>query len=58
MFGSCAGFLPLFANEVEGFSAEEHVSPDVSRDRIAGRVKEVFPGAGESQISKLLGSRR
>ena len=21
------GFLPLFANEVEGFSAEEHVSP-------------------------------
>ena len=22
------GFLPLFANEVEGFSAEEHVSPD------------------------------
>ncbi len=22
------GFLPLFSNEVEGFSAEEHVSPD------------------------------
>ena len=22
------GFLPLFANDVEGFSAEEHVSPD------------------------------
>ena len=22
------GFLPLFANEVEGFSAEEHTSPD------------------------------
>ncbi len=22
------GFLPLFANEVEGFSAEEHISPD------------------------------
>ncbi len=22
------GFLPLFANGVEGFSAEEHVSPD------------------------------
>ena len=22
------GFLPLFANEVEGFSAEEHVSPN------------------------------
>ena len=22
------GFLPLFANEVEGFSTEEHVSPD------------------------------
>ncbi len=22
------GFLPLFANEIEGFSAEEHVSPD------------------------------
>ena len=21
------GFLPLFANEVSGFSAEEHVSP-------------------------------
>ena len=22
------GFLPLFANEIEGFSAEEHVSPN------------------------------
>ena len=22
------GFLPLFGNEVEGFSAEEHTAPD------------------------------
>ena len=32
-------------------------SPKESYDRIAGRIKEVFPGAGEADIVKIIGPR-
>lgn len=36
------GFLPLFANEAPGFSAEEHVSPSSGGPAIPNRI----PGSG------------
>ena len=35
------GFLPLFANEVPGFSAEEHVAADLVRGHFPGAL--IFP---------------
>ena len=51
------GFLPLFANEVPGFSAEEHVSPlfwwtgDPEQDPWAWR--EIIAGSGEVAYGKF-----
>ena len=52
------GFLPLFANEVPGFSAEEHVSPlfwwtgDPEQDPWIWR--EIIPATGEVAYGKFL----
>ena len=51
------GFLPLFANEVPGFSAEEHVSPlfwwtgDPEQDPWEWR--EIIPATGEVAYGKF-----
>ena len=55
------GFLPLFANEVPGFSAEEHVSPlywwtgDPEQDPWAWR--EIIAETGEVAYGKFFGNR-
>ena len=55
------GFLPLFANEVPGFSAEEHVSPlfwwtgDPEQDPWVWR--EIIPSTGEVAYGKFFGGR-
>lgn len=55
------GFLPLFANEVEGFSAEEHVSPrfwwtgDPEQDPWEWR--EIIARSGEVAYGKFFGKR-
>ncbi len=55
------GFLPLFANEVPGFSAEEHCSPlywwtgDPEQDPWAWR--EIIAGTGEVAYGKFFGNR-
>lgn len=60
------GFLPLFRNGVPGFSVEEHVSADFwwtgeapadSWQRIAGRVRECFPGGDEKEITRMIGRK-
>ena len=51
------GFLPLFANEATGFSAEEHVSPlywwtgDPEQD--PWQWREIIPAAGEVAYGKF-----
>ena len=53
------GFLPLFKNEIEGFSAEEHVSPlyrwtgDQEQDLWVWR--ELTAGTGEIAYGKFFG---
>lgn len=55
------GFLPLFKNEIEGFSAEEHVSPlywwtgDQEQDPWVWR--ELIAGAGEVAYGKFFGRK-
>ena len=55
------GFLPLFANEVPGFSAEEHVSPlfwwtgDPEQDPWEWR--EIIPTTGEVAYGKFFNNK-
>lgn len=55
------GFLPLFKNEVEGFSAEEHVSPlcwwtgDAENDLWEWR--EIIARSGEVAYGKFFGKK-
>ena len=55
------GFLPLFANEVPGFSAEEHVSPlfwwtgDPEQDPWEWR--EIIPSTGEVAYGKFFNNK-
>lgn len=55
------GFLPLFKNEVEGFSAEEHVSPlcwwtgDAENDPWEWR--EIIARSGEVVYGKFFGKK-
>ena len=55
------GFLPLFANEAEGFSAEEHVSPlywwsgDPEQDPWMWR--EIIPATGEAAYGKFFNNK-
>ena len=55
------GFLPLFANEVPGFSAEEHVSPlfwwtgDPEQDPWEWR--EIIPATGEVAYGKFFNNK-
>ena len=55
------GFLPLFANEVPGFSAEEHVSPlfwwtgDPEQDPWVWR--EIIPATGEVAYGKFFNNK-
>ena len=51
------GFLPLFANEVEGFSAEEHVSPDYwwtgNREQDPWEWREIIAGSHRVAYGKF-----
>ena len=51
------GFLPLFANTVEGFSAEEHVSPDYwwtgIRDEDPWEWREIIAASHEAVYGKF-----
>ena len=51
------GFLPLFANEIEGFSAEEHVSPDYwwtgIRDEDPWEWREIIAASHEVAYGKF-----
>ena len=55
------GFLPLFANEIPGFSAEEHVSPDFwwtgipEQDPWEWRI--LIAARGETAYGKFFGGR-
>ncbi len=51
------GFLPLFANEIEGFSAEEHLSPNYwwtgNRDEDPWEWREIIAGSREVAYGKF-----
>lgn len=51
------GFLPLFANEITGFSAEEHVSPDFwwtgDRDEDPWEWREIIASSHEAAYGKF-----
>ena len=51
------GFLPLFANEVEGFSAEEHVSPNYwwtgNREQDPWEWREIIAGSHQVAYGKF-----
>lgn len=55
------GFLPLFANEIEGFSAEEHVSPDYwwtgIKEEDPWEWREVIAGSREAVYSKFFNKK-
>lgn len=55
------GFLPLFANEVEGFSAEEHVSPRYwwtgNREQDPWEWRELIAGSGQVAYGKFFGGK-
>lgn len=55
------GFLPLFANEVAGFSAEEHVSPDFwwtgDREQDPWEWREIIARSGEAVYGKFFGQK-
>lgn len=55
------GFLPLFSGEVEGFSAEEHVSPKYwwsgSREHDPWEWREMIAGEHEVAYGKFFGGR-
>ncbi|MBR2284856.1 MAG: hypothetical protein IJ874_10650 [Ruminococcus sp.] len=51
------GFLPLFANEIPGFSAEEHVSPDYwwtgSREQDPWEWREIIAASHQAAYGKF-----
>ena len=55
------GFLPLFSNEVEGFSAEEHVSQDFwwtgDREQDPWEWREIIAASREVAYGKFFGQR-
>lgn len=55
------GFLPLFANEVEGFSAEEHVSPNFwwtgDREQDPWEWREIIAASHEVAYGKFFGRK-
>lgn len=55
------GFLPLFANEVEGFSAEEHVSSDFwwtgDREQDPWEWREIIAGSHQAAYGKFFNQK-
>ena len=55
------GFLPLFANEIEGFSAEEHTSPDYwwtgDAEQDPWEWREIIARSKEVAYGKFFGSK-
>lgn len=55
------GFLPLFKNEIEGFSAEEHVSPlywwTGDQEQDPWQWREMIAGTGEVVYGKFFGRK-
>lgn len=55
------GFLPLFANEVKGFSAEEHVSPNFwwtgDREQDPWEWREIIAASHEAAYGKFFGKK-
>lgn len=55
------GFLPLFANEVKGFSAEEHVSPDYwwtgDKENDPWEWREIIAAGHEVAYGKFFGKK-
>ena len=55
------GFLPLFANEVKGFSAEEHVSPNFwwtgDREQDPWEWREIIAASHEVAYGKFFGRK-
>ncbi|MCR5590525.1 MAG: hypothetical protein K6F73_03265 [Lachnospiraceae bacterium] len=55
------GFLPLFGNEVEGFSAEEHTSPDYwwsgYRQEDPWEWREIIAASGQVAYGKFFGNK-
>lgn len=55
------GFLPLFANEIEGFSAEEHTSPDYwwtgDTEQDPWEWREIIACSKEVAYGKFFGSK-
>lgn len=55
------GFLPLFANEVKGFSAEEHVSPNFwwtgEREQDPWEWREIIAASHEVAYGKFFGKK-
>ena len=55
------GFLPLFGNEVEGFSAEEHTSPDYwwsgNRQEDPWEWREIIAASGQVAYGKFFGNK-
>lgn len=55
------GFLPLFANEVKGFSAEEHVSPNFwwtgDREQDPWEWREIIAASHEVAYGKFFGKK-
>lgn len=55
------GFLPLFGNEVEGFSAEEHTSPDYwwsgDRQEDPWEWREIIAASGQVAYGKFFGNK-
>lgn len=55
------GFLPLFANEVKGFSVEEHVSPNFwwtgEREQDPWEWREIIAASHEAAYGKFFGGK-
>ena len=55
------GFLPLFGNEVEGFSAEEHTSPNYwwsgDRQEDPWEWREIIAASGQVAYGKFFGNK-
>ena len=55
------GFLPLFGNEVEGFSAEEHTAPDYwwtgNRQEDPWEWREIIAASGQVAYGKFFGNK-
>ena len=55
------GFLPLFANDITGFSAEEHVSPNYwwtgDREQDPWEWREIIAASHEVAYGKFFGGK-